>query len=158
MEYLVWARIIHVLGVIVWIGGVAMVTMVIIPAVKKLSNKENKIATFEKIEGKFANIAKVATVLTGMSGFYLLHGMQAWDRYLDIKFWWVHAMTLVWFIFTVILFILEPFVLHRVFRKYAAEQPEKTFRFMHFAHWILLLMSLVTIIGALAGSHGLYFF
>ncbi len=36
MEYFTLARIIHVLAVVLWIGGVAMVTTVIIPSIKKL--------------------------------------------------------------------------------------------------------------------------
>ena len=135
-----------------------MVTMVIIPAVKKLNSKEDKITTFEKIEGKFAGIAKIATLLTAASGFYILYEMNAWNRYLDLRFWWIHAMTLVWLIFSIILFILEPLLLHRLFKKYTKKYPERTFRIMHRAHWILLLLSLITIIGAVAGSHGLYFF
>lgn len=158
MESITIARIIHILAVIIWIGGVAMVTMVIIPAVKRMRSKEEKIDNFEKIEGRFALIAKVTTVLTALSGFYILHVMNAWNRYLDLRFWWIHAMTLVWLIFTIILFILEPFVLHRVFRNYTSRKPEKAFRILHRAHWVLLILSLITIIGAVAGSHGLYFF
>ena len=40
MEYFTLARIIHILAVILWIGGVAMVTTVIIPAIKKMKSKE----------------------------------------------------------------------------------------------------------------------
>lgn len=158
MEAITWARIIHILAVVVWIGGVAMVTMVIIPAIKNLRSKEDRITTFENIEGKFSGIAKVGTVLTALSGFYMLYEMNAWNRYLDLRFWWIHAMTLVWIIFTLILFVLEPLLLHRIFRKYIERDPERTFRIMHRAHWILLVLSLITIIGAVAGSHGLYFF
>lgn len=158
MEAITWARIIHILAVVVWIGGVAMVTMVIIPAVKKFKSGEDSITTFENIEGKFSGIAKIATVLTALSGFYMLYEMNAWNRYLDLSFWWIHAMTLIWIIFTLILFVLEPLLLHRIFRKYVERDPERTFRIMHRAHWILLVLSLITIIGAVAGSHGLYFF
>lgn len=158
MEYFSLARVIHVLAVVVWIGGVAMVTTVIIPAVKKFKSKEEQIETFERIEGRFALQAKITTVLTALSGFYMLEVLSAWDRLLDIRFWWMHAMILVWFLFTLILFILEPFFLHRIFRKYAEKDPEKTFKIMHLAHWVLLVFSLVTIFGAVAGSHGWYLF
>lgn len=158
MEYFSLARVIHVLAVVVWIGGVAMVTTVIIPAVKKFKSKEEQIETFERIEGRFALQAKITTVLTALSGFYMLEVLNAWDRLLDIRFWWMHAMILVWFLFTLILFILEPFFLHRIFRKYAEKDPEKTFKIMHLAHWVLLVFSLVTIFGAVAGSHGWYLF
>ena len=158
MEYFTLARVIHVLAVILWIGGVAMVTTVLIPAIKRMKSKEEQIGTFEKIEGKFAVQAKITTLLTGITGFYMLYELDAWNRYLDYRYWWIHAMTLVWFVFSLILYVLEPLVLHRVFRKYATLNPERTFRIMHRVHWILLVISLITTAGAVAGSHGLFFF
>lgn len=88
-------------------------------AVKKLKSKEEQIKTFEQIEGRFALQAKITTLLTGLSGFYMLYVLDAWNRYLDIKYWWIHAMTLVWIIFTIVLYILEPLVLHKLFKRYA---------------------------------------
>ncbi len=156
-ELFTLARVLHVLAVILWIGGVAMVTTVLIPAIKKLASKENQISTFEQIEGRFALQAKITTLITGLTGFYMLYELDAWDRYLDYRFWWVHAMTFVWIIFTVILYVLEPFVLHKVFKKYANKNPGKTFRIMHRLHWVLLTISLITTAGAVAGSHGWFF-
>ena len=157
MEYYVLARVVHVIAVILWIGGVAMVTTVIIPAVKRMKSKEDQINTFEKIEGKFALQAKVTTLLTGISGFYMIYAIDGWDRYLDIKFWWLHAMTLVWILFTLVLYVLEPLVLHKLFKTYAENNPKKTFSIMHRVHWILLILSLVTTAGVVAGSHGWFF-
>jgi uncharacterized membrane protein len=157
MESFTLARIIHVIAVILWIGGVAMVTTVIIPAVKKLKSKEDQIKTFEQIEGRFALQSKITTLLTGLSGFYMLYVLDAWERYLDYRFWWLHAMTLVWILFTIILYVLEPLVLHKLFKEYADKNPSKTFSFMHKAHWFLLVLSLVTTAGAVAGSHGWFF-
>ncbi len=154
MEYFVFARILHILAVILWIGGVSMVTTVLIPAIKKMKSAQEQIETFERIEGKFALQAKVTTLITGLSGFFMLYEMNAWNRYLDLRFWWIHAMTLIWLIFSVLLYILEPFVLHRLFKKYARENPTKTFDLMHRMHIFLLLLSLLTTAGAVAGSHG----
>jgi hypothetical protein len=66
-------------------------------------------------------------------------------------------MVIVWVLFTIVLYILEPFILHKLFKKYANKNPEKTFNIMHKAHWILLILSLITIAGAVAGSHGFLF-
>ena len=154
MEYFVFARVLHILAVILWIGGVSMVTTVLIPAIKKMKSKHEQIETFERIEGKFALQAKVTTLITGLSGFYMLYEMNAWNRYLDFRFWWIHAMTLVWLIFSLLLYVLEPFVLHRLFKQYALENPKKTFDLMHRLHIFLLLLSLLTTAGAVAGSHG----
>ncbi|MFY0625121.1 MAG: hypothetical protein JXR07_02420 [Reichenbachiella sp.] len=158
MELFTLARIIHVLAVIIWIGGVAMVTTVIIPAVKQMRSKEEQIDTFHKIEGRFALQAKITTLLTGITGFYMLHVLEAWDRYFYLQYWWIHAMTFVWIVFSLILYIFEPFVLHKLFKKYAYKNPGKTFNFMHQLHWILLLISLITTAGAVAGSHGWFWF
>ena len=154
MEYLTLARVVHVLAVVLWIGGVAMVTTVLIPAIKKLKSKEDQLNTFEQIEGRFAFQAKITTLLTGLTGFYMLYALDAWGRYLDSRFWWIHTMTLVWVLFTLILFVLEPLVLHKLFKRYMEKDPERTFSFVHRAHWVLLLLSLLTIAGAVAGSHG----
>lgn len=154
MEYLTLARVIHVLAVVLWIGGVAMVTTVIIPAVKKLTVKEDQIRTFEQIEGRFAFQAKITTLITGISGFYMMYVLDAWDRYFDYRFWWIHAMTLVWIVFTLVLYVLEPLILPKLFKKYVEKNPEKTFEFLHRFHWVLLILSLITTAGAVAGSHG----
>ena len=148
------ARVLHVLAVVFWIGGVAMVTTVIIPAIKKLKSKSEQIETFEKIEGRFALQAKLATLITAITGFYMLYELDAWGRYLELKFWWIHAMTMVWLIFSLVLFVLEPLVLHQLFIKKANGNAERTFRLLHRAHWVLLLVSLLTTAGAVAGSHG----
>jgi uncharacterized membrane protein len=154
MEKYTLARVLHVLAVILWIGGVSMVTTVLIPAIKRLKNKEEQIKTFEQIEGRFALQAKITTLITAITGFYMMYELDAWDRYFDYRFWWIHAMTLIWVLFTLILFVLEPLLLHKLFRKYAEENPSRTFSIMHRAHWILLLLSLLTTAGAVAGSHG----
>lgn len=154
MEYFTFVRVLHVLAVVLWIGGVAMVTTVIIPAVKRMKSKEDKIETFEKIEGRFAIQAKITTLITGISGFYMVYVLDAWNRFLEPRFWWFHAMVFVWVLFTLVLYVLEPLVLHKLFKKYANENPEKTFKFIHKAHVILLILSLITIAGAVAGCHG----
>lgn len=157
METFTIARVIHVLAVILWIGGVAMVTTVLIPAIKRMKSKEEQINTFEQIEGRFAIQAKITTLLTGLSGFYMLYELDAWNRYLDYRFWWIHAMTLIWILFSLILYVLEPLFLHRFFHTQANKNSGKAFNIMHRLHWILLLLSLITTAGAVAGSHGLFF-
>lgn len=154
MENLTFARLLHIIAVVLWIGGVAMVTTVIIPAAKAIRSPEERIAFFKKIESRFSTQAKITTLITGLTGFYMLYEMNAWERYLDYRFWWLHAMTFVWLLFTVILYVLEPLVLEKLLKKYAIKESEKTFQILHKAHWVLLILSLITIAGAVAGSHG----
>lgn len=76
MEKLTYARIIHVLAVVFWIGGVAIFTTVLIPAIKRLKLKEDKMKTFERIEGKFSVQAKITTLLTALSGFNMVEELE----------------------------------------------------------------------------------
>jgi uncharacterized membrane protein len=154
MKAFILGRVFHVLAVVLWIGGVAMVTTVLLPAVRRFKSPHEQVAFFEQIERCFAWQARVTTLITGLSGFHLLGVMNAWHRYADPAYWWLHAMTLVWVLFSLMLFILEPLFLHRWFLRRAEQEPEKTFRLVQGLHWVLLTVSLVTIAGAVAGSHG----
>jgi uncharacterized membrane protein len=157
-HYLVMARVIHVIGVVVWIGGVAFVTTVLIPSLRKMPDKEGRWELFEKLEGRFAFQAKITTLITALSGVYMLHALNAWNRYLVPAFWWIHLMTFVWLVFTVVLFILEPAFLHRWFRDQATRDSDRAFRWLHTMHRILLIVSLTAIFGAIAGSRGMKVF
>ena len=148
------ARALHVLGVVLWIGGVGFVTTVLLPAVRRLKDPHERVAFFEAIEGRFAWQARGTTLLVGLTGFHLTHAWDLWDRFADPGYWWMHAMVLVWIIFTAMLFVLEPLFLHRWFLKRATEAPESTFALIQALHWLLLAVSLITVLGAVAGSHG----
>ncbi|MEZ5567979.1 MAG: hypothetical protein R3E54_06535 [Halioglobus sp.] len=157
METLILARVLHVAAVVVWIGGVAFVTTVLIPAVRRMSDVRNRLELFEQLEGRFAGQAKVTTLVTGLTGFYMLYVMNAWSRYLYIEYWWMHLMTLVWAIFTLVLFFLEPLFLHQWFKRQAMKDSERAFLWLHRMHKLLLSLSLLAVLGAVAGAHGFTF-
>ena len=154
MTDLVVARVLHVLGVVLWIGGVAMVTTILLPAVRRLQDPAERLKTFESFEHRFAWQARVTTLITGLSGFYLLWRLDLWWRFQEPSFWWMHGMVLVWLLFTLVLFGLEPLVLRALFARQAMEQPERAFAIVARMHWLLLSLSLLTVAGAVAGSHG----
>jgi len=148
------ARALHVFGVVLWIGGVGFVTTVLLPAVRRMKDEPERVAFFETIEGRFAWQARGTTLLVGASGFYLAHAWDLWDRFAQPAYWWMHAMVFVWAVFTAMLFVAEPLFLHRWFLARAARKPAETFRLIQVMHWVLLTISLVAVLGAVAGSHG----
>ncbi|MDH3232406.1 MAG: hypothetical protein OEQ29_02695 [Alphaproteobacteria bacterium] len=148
------ARALHVFGVVLWIGGVGFVTTVLLPAVGRMKDPQERVAFFERVEGRFAWQARGTTLLVGASGFYLVYAWDLWDRFTQPAYWWMHAMVFVWAVFSVMLFIAEPLFLHRWFLARATRKPEETFRLIQIMHWILLTISLVTVLGATIGSHG----
>jgi uncharacterized membrane protein len=150
----VLARILHILAVTLWIGGVAFVTTVLIPALRNLPDENQRLELFERLEGRFALQAKITTLLTGLSGLWMLDYLNAWSRYLEPQFWWLQLMTFIWLLFSMVLFVLEPLYLHKFFQRLATQNSEKAFQRLHLMHIILLSLSLSAIAAAMAGSHG----
>jgi uncharacterized membrane protein len=154
LDGLTIARALHVLAVVHWIGGVTMVTLVLLPGLMRAAPAAQRLELFELIEGRFAKQARVSTLLAGASGLYMTYRFDAWSRFLDPAFWWMHAMVFVWAIFTVVLFVAEPLFLHRWFHERAARDPDGAFRLVRRQHAILLTLSLVTVAAAVIGAHG----
>ena len=148
------ARAVHLLAVVLWIGGVGFVTTVLLPAIRRLKASEERLACFDVFERRFSWQARITTGLTGLSGLYMLVRFDLWDRFRFAGFWWMHAMIVVWLLFTAMLFAGEPLFLHRWLAARAREKPEATFRLVEWLHRLLLLVSAITIFGAVAGSHG----
>ena len=157
MDDVAIARALHVVAIVLWIGGVGLVTTVLLPALRRLPEPAQQIAIFEAIEGRFGRQARLSILVAGLSGLYMLVRMDAWYRFASLPYWWMHAMVLVWLVFAAMLFVLEPLVLHRRFRARAAPDPDATFRTIQRFHMVLLALSLLTTLGAVAGSHGLLF-
>ena len=153
-EQLTLARALHVLALVHWLGGVSMVTLVILPAIKRFARPEDRLQLFEDVEGRFSGQAKISVTLAGLSGFYMTWLLEAWERFLDPAFWWMHAMVLVWAVFTFVLFIGEPLFLPAWFHRKAEAAPEATFCLVHRAHVVLLTLSAITIGAAVLGAHG----
>ena len=151
------ALALHVLAVVLWIGGVAMVTTVLLPAVRRFKTLDEQVAFFEQIEKRFALQARWTTLLAGATGFYMVDRLDLWSAFASIAYWWLDAMVLLWLVFTSMLFVAEPLFLDRWFRERAKRAPEATFVLIQRLHWLLLAFSLATIIGAVAGSHGVSF-
>jgi len=155
MDDLVLARAIHVAAIVHWIGGVWFVTLVVLPAVARLAEPARRIALFEAVENRFAGQARLSTLAAGLSGLWLTWRMEAFDRFLDPgRFWFMHAMVALWVVFTLVLFVLEPLVLHRWFAERAARDPEGTMAIVLALHRVLSAATFVTVAGAVLGAHG----
>ncbi len=157
MDDLVFARGLHVLGVVLWIGGVAMVTTVLLPNLMRMQSLSDAMVFFQQFRRRFAAQARFYTLLVGVTGFYLVYKLDVWQRFLQGQYWWMHAMVAMWLLFSVILFVMEP-------RSRLRQQTEngsmltnvsaETFVNIQRKHMFLLILSLITIAGAVAGSHG----
>ena len=154
MDEIVVARALHVLAIVIWIGGLAMATTVVLPAVRRGDLGPDRAKVFHAIEQRFVWQARISIIIVGLTGFYMMARLDLWERFHSAQFWWMHAMVCLWLLFTVVLFVAEPFVVACRFRKWATSAPQVAFRWLNRVHWVLLALSLITIFGVVAGSQG----
>lgn len=142
----------------IWIGGVGMVTTILLPSIRRSYPAAERFAVFHALETRFARQARTTTTLAGLSGFYMVWRLDLWERFRSAGFWWMHAMVLTWMVFAMMLFALEPLFLERFLSRRAVSAPAQTYRLLEWLHRGLLILSLVTIAGAVAGSIGMNLF
>jgi len=147
------ARALHVVFVAHWIGGVSFVTLVALPLARAASDPRQGWALFVSIERRFSAQVRWTIPLAGATGLWMTWRLDAWPRFADPSFWWMSAMALVWAVFMIAVFVIEPFA-HRRLEAEAARDPEGVMRRVFRAHLVLLAAAGLTIIGAVAGSRG----
>jgi len=154
---LVVARIIHVLAVVMWIGGVGFVTTVLFPSIRRSTAPQARLAAFVRFESAFAWQARISVALAGLSGLYMTWRLDAWSRFAAPSGWWMDAMAALWTVFALMLFVIEPLFIHpRVRRALASAHTSRLYDRMERFHRIMLALSLMTVVGAVGGSHGLW--
>jgi uncharacterized membrane protein len=147
------SRALHVLFVAHWIGGVSFVTLVALPLARAASDARKGWALFESIEKRFSAQVRWTIPLAGATGLWMTWRLDLWNRFADPSFWWMDAMVLVWALFMIAVFVVEPFGHGRLVAE-AERDPERLMRRLFRVHLVLLAAASLTIIGAVAGSRG----
>jgi uncharacterized membrane protein len=148
------ARAVHVIAVLFWIGGVGFVTWVLMPTLRQRNCRRIACAVFSRWRRALPGRHACGFLLAGASGLWLVARADLWSRFLDGRFWWMHLMVALWTVFALMLFVIEPLHLHR--RLGNTQSPEADFARMIRLHQLLLAVSIITILGAVGGSHGLF--
>jgi len=148
------ARAIHVLALVHWIGGVAVVTTIILPRVRGLFSPKDAVAAFEAFERRFAQQVRISILLVGLSGVYMLIKLDAWYRFQYASFWWIYLMVAVWALFALMVYVLEPLGIDRLFHSFALRRKDRAFALATRLHTIALLVSALAIITGVLGAHG----
>lgn len=148
------ARALHVLSIVFWIGGVGFVTTVLLPHVRRTRPPEDRLRYLEEFERRFAVQARGFVLLVGLTGLYMVMRLGLWPAFRISAYWWLHAMVVLWAIYAFMLFVAEPIFLNRWLKSCAKVSPESTFRFVERLHWLLMTLSAITVLAAVAGAHG----
>ena len=141
------ALAIHVLSIVIWIGGVAFVTLVTFPMILRVEKSLDQVLMFQGVEHRFAKIAKAMVILAGLSGFYLIY-----EKGLSFGVW---IMISVWTFYASLLFGLEKLIFKRLFSAPSGKQPDtkKVFNILQGFHWFVLALSFMAIAAGIYAGH-----
>jgi len=146
------ALAVHVLAVLWWIGGLAFVTAVFLPSLRA-GQQGDALAALHAIENRFEPQARIAVLLVGLSGIYMLFRLRLWSWFAEPRFWWLDLMVLYWLLFVFLLFVLGPAGLLKRLMRRGGDQ-ERIWRRMQRVHLVLLTVALIIVGAAVFGSHG----
>jgi uncharacterized membrane protein len=156
IDDLVLARAAHVLALVHWIGGVGFVSLVVLPIAIARPSAAEGLALFDSVERRFAAQVRFSIPIAGLAGLWMTYRMDLWDRFADPHFWWMAAMFGLWATFMLVVFVLEPLLNDRI-EAFARKNPEIALARLLRLHIGLLGFAVLTVLGAVAGSHGVYF-
>jgi uncharacterized membrane protein len=156
MNELTIARAIHILSIVIWMGGVAFVTIVLIPTIRYSSFRGDECYLFNTIENRFAQIARALVLLAGCSGFYMVYQLDAWNRFWELRYFWMHAMVLIWLMFVLALFLIEPYFIKYHGRVVKDGRSFGSLQKTQVVHLLILTLSLITIFISVLGAHGFF--
>ncbi|MBZ0156182.1 MAG: hypothetical protein K8I29_08245, partial [Alphaproteobacteria bacterium] len=131
----------HVLGVVIWIGGVAFVTIIVFPMIMRMESSLEKVLFFQGVEHRFAKIAKICVVIVGVTGIWLL-SLTGEGRLLFTTAGIGPTLMLVVWAFYVLVLLFEGRLFKVLFRGEAQRDTAKVFAKLTAFHWIVLGLSL----------------
>jgi len=145
MLYII-ALAIHILSIVVWIGGVAFVTLVTFPMIMRVEKSLEQVLMFQGVEHRFSKIAKVMIILAGLSGLVLIK-----EKGLSLGVW---IMIFVWAFYASLIFGLERMIFKKLFGRPSDQlDTKKVFNTLQIFHWFVLTMSFLAIIAGVYAGH-----
>jgi len=151
-------HILHLLTVILWIGGLGFITTMVFPIILKTEDPLGKVLLFRKIEHRFARTARVYNLITGASGIIMVL-LMGWQSILFTKSGLpLLVMALIWVFWFVMLFGLEPLVIRKMLERMLKNNKDMdidaVFSRMNRMHWILLVVSFIAATAGAVFAHG----
>ena len=126
-------HIVHLLTVIVWIGGLAFITILLLPMVVKMQDALQKVLLFQRIEHRFAPMARVFCLIVGITGVVMVK-LAGWQTlYFTRQGLPLLFMTVIWVLWFVMPFGLEPLIVKKML-----DTAERTVVFSLPVKWHLL--------------------
>jgi uncharacterized membrane protein len=142
----------NVLAVVIWIGGVSMVTTVWLPAIRRGELGPDQVRMFRMLRRPCVWQARSAALVAGVTvtGFYMVARFDLCNDFRSHHFWRLHVMVALWAIFVLVLSGLEPLWAGHGLPGTGshASGPDMA--------RVPRVIAFITILGAFAGSHRLH--
>ncbi len=144
---------VHVTTVVMWIGGVAFVTMIIFPLLLGMEDSFEKVLLFQRMENKFARQARIYAWTAGIAGGLLLYLTGEYRELFTMNAFGPTVMLVVWFFYVMVL-TFEKKIFGVLFSKPDKLDASKIFLSLNAFHWIILGISLSAVFIGVWTGHG----
>jgi len=142
----------HVITIVLWIGGVAFVTMIIFPLLLKMEDGLEKVMMFQRVENTFARHARYYAWTTAITGSILLYVTGQHTQLFTRSTVGVSIMIVVWTVYILVL-TFEKKIFGIVFKDKNLDASRIFLRLSVF-HWIVLGLSLTAVFAGVWTGHG----
>ena len=143
----------HVTIVVLWIGGVAFVTIIIFPLLLRMDDSFEKVLLFQRVENRFANQARAYAWAAGITGAILLYLTGQHRALFTLDGLGVTVMLIVWIVYTLVL-TFEKKIFGVLFSQPERLDAAKIFVRLNTFHWVVLGLSLAAVFIGVWTGHG----
>ncbi|MDA8423122.1 MAG: hypothetical protein M0Z89_07280 [Nitrospiraceae bacterium] len=144
--------IIHVICVIVWIGGVTFVTTVIFPMMYRTEGSLEKALLFQGVEHRFSAMVKWLIAIVGITGFWMLYAKYGFAVLAQAHGIGVVIMIFAWALYTTVL-LSERKIFARIFADPQKIDMDQALKLINIMHWFLLVVSYSAVAGGVWFGH-----
>lgn len=143
---------IHVVTVLLWIGGVSFVTIIIFPMLVRMGDSLEKVLMFQSVENVFVRLARYYVVVVGITGFLLLYLTDQFSKLFTMETLGITFMLIVWGLYSFIL-LFERKIFAKLFADSKKYDPDKIMVRLSRGHWVILALSLVAVFMGVLVNH-----
>ena len=112
MEFLLTKGIIHVHGTLLW---TAVITIISIEIIRVFAREKRR---YWRRPLKLRLPVPLTFLMTlffiGSTGLFFLFEWKIWNNLMEVDFWWAHSMILSWILFSIVFFVLDPYLLKKI--------------------------------------------
>lgn len=144
---------IHVVTVVLWIGGVAFVTIIVFPMLLKMENSFERVMLFQRVENKFAKQARIYSIITGVTGGFVLYLNKEYSLIFTRAGIGITLMFIAWLIYVLVL-LFEKNIFKVLFSQPEKLDTSQVFFRLNIFHWFLLGLSLIAVGAGVWAGHG----